>query len=377
MKSKIDKYLFDLTDRLAFLNLEEAKLKDFQGVPDDFAVPVFVTDIRALAGGLEGFSTRQIAEAMLYIMGIDRDFKFNPYYEAFLKEVIDKPEAFAVEKAMEKYGLKLYKEALIYLRAAITLKADEIYPLFNYAQAAYEFSMESSDENQANDMYEEAANYYKKVLDLKADEAYANFQLGLMALEKGDRAKAEAHLQLAIKSTDSDLQDKAKTLLQEGQAISNFEEAEDHIERGQYEKAIEILDRVSLQGLPAELKYSILYAKGFSYKAIGKVEEALDFYGGGLNISNQDSLLLADMGMCYALLGEFDQALELYLAALDLEKDSVELLNNIAIIYLNLNSIKKAKEYIGRAKELAPLEEVVDETIRLIRSFEEMQGSVQ
>ena len=84
-----------------------------------------------------------------------------------------------------------------------------------------------------------------------------------------------------------------------------------------------------------------------------------------------DTLLLAELGVCFAYIGDFEQALEFYMGALNLEKNSVEILNNISIVYLNMGDIKKAKEFISYAKELAVNDEIVDATILKIRSIEE------
>lgn len=376
MKSKIDKYLFELTDKLAFLSLEETRLEGFKNAPDDFAIPVFVQDIRALAGGSDGFSTKQIAQAMLYIIGIDPGFRFNDIYIDFLKKVIDKPEALATELGMEKYNLKSYKDALIFLRAAMVLNDSEIYPVFNYSHIAFEFAANTNDQQLALDLYEEAKAGYSKVIELNPDEPYANFQLGLMLSADGETVKAAEFLDKAYRYGSADIREKSEGLLKEVKASTKLDLAEEAIDQGHYQEVLNILDEVSIKALPAELKYKILYAKGFASKALGQIEEAINYYAEALTISNRDSLLLAELGMAYALIGDFDQSLELYLSALDLEKDSIELLNNIAIIYLNLNDISKAKEYIAYAKELDPSEDIVDETIKLIRTIEENQGSI-
>ena len=373
--SGIDSYLFDLTDKLAFLSLEEASLEGFGVIPtDDFAVPVFVTDIRALADGQEGFSTKQIATAMLYILGIDENFRFNDIYKFILNKIIDKPEAFAVELGMDKYSVKSYKEALIFLRAAMLLNKKELYPVFNYAQIALEFSANTNDSRLSKDLFEEAKTAFEAAIRLDPDHAGANFQLGQIFLQMGKAERAVAYLEIAAQYGEEDVRRDAQTLLNEGLAAVMLEEAEADIEGGNYLLAVELLEKLDLSNLHPALKYQILYAKGFAYKGLGNIEEALEHYGQALQINNQDSLLLAELGMSYALLGDFEQALELYLAANDLEKDSAPLLNNISIIYLNLGNIPKAKEYIHQAKALQSDEEIVDETIKLIRSIEE-QGS--
>ena len=371
MKSNMDKYFLELTDKLAFLQIEENTLKGFGKVPSDFAIPIFVTDIKNQATGADGFSTEQIASAILYLLGIDPDFKFHREYREFLKNAVDRPESFASELAIQKYELKSYKDAMVYFRAAMVLKEDEIFPFFNYGQIAMEFSLNTNDKDLEKDLVQEAAYAFEKVLHLDEKEPLANFQLGLILREKGELQKALSHLQKAVEYGDGEIREKAQLLVCDIEMYERLANAEEKIAEGQYEAALAELEGQKTDGLILELRYQVLFAKGFSHKALGNFEEAINIYSDALAIHNQDTLLLAELGVCYAYLGEYEQSLEFYLAALELEKDSVGLLNNIAILYLNLNDIAKAKEYIGYAKELASDDEIVDATILRIRKAEE------
>lgn len=371
MKSNMDKYFLELTDKLAFLQIEESTLKGFGKVPSDFAIPIFVTDIKNQATGADGFSTEQIASAILYLLGIDPDFKFHREYREFLKNAVDRPESFASELAIQKYELKSYKDAMVYFRAAMVLKEDEIFPFFNYGQIAMEFSLNTNDKDLEKDLVQEAAYSFEKVLHLDEKEPLANFQLGLILREKGELQKALSHLQKAVEYGDGEIREKAQLLVCDIDMYERLVNAEEKIAEGQYEAALAELEGQKTDGLILELRYQVLFAKGFCHKALGNFEEAINIYSDALAIHNQDTLLLAELGVCYAYLGEYEQSLEFYLAALELEKDSVGLLNNIAILYLNLNNIAKAKEYIGYAKELASDDEIVDATILRIRKAEE------
>lgn len=374
MNRAIDSYLFDMTDKLAFLSLEEAQLEGFGVIQEDFAVPVFVSDIRDIADGREGFSTKQIASAMLYILGIDGNFRFNESYKFILSKVIDKPEAFAVELGMDKYSVKSYMDALIFLRAAMDLNKAEVYPIFNYGQIALEFSQATNDEALVEILRAEARVAFASVLEGKPQDPGANFQLGQILYQEGEIEEAAGYLETAAQYGEGDIRSYAQVLQKESLALAGLAEAEEALDQEDYQSALACLEIIELPDLHPEIKYQTLYAKGFAHKGLGDIEAAIDNYGEALQINNQDTLLLAELGMSYALLGDFDQALELYLAANDLEKDSASLLNNISIIYLNLGNIPKAKEYILQAKEVQTNEEIVDETIKLIRSIEE-QGN--
>ena len=123
MESSIEHYLMDMTDQLAFLNIEGEALKGFDDPPDDLVIPIFVEDIKKMAQQASGFSTSQIASAILFLLGVDGDFRFKKEYMGFLKNAIDRPEAYAAELAMKKYDNRSYKEALVYMRSAMEVAA--------------------------------------------------------------------------------------------------------------------------------------------------------------------------------------------------------------------------------------------------------------
>lgn len=373
MKSNLDNYLLELTDNLAFLTVDETALQGFGEMPKDFAIPVFVEDIKkmGLNGEGDGFSTKQIAAATIYLLGIDKDFKYNEAYREFLNKAIDRPEAFAMELGMDKYDLRSYKDALVFLRGAMTLKEQEKYPIFNFGQIALEFSRNTKNPALAQDLMEAAEKAFEKVLEIDEKEALANFQLGLILLEKGDGKQSKKHLQVAFENGDQEIKDKAKTLLNEVTASDMLEKAEKYIDELNFSKAVQTLEDVDTKDLMLELRFQIYFVKGFSYKALGQIEDAVGAYEQALAINNQDTLLLAELGICYAYLGDFEQSLEFYMSALEIEKDSVEILNNIAIVYLNMNNVAKAKEFIGYAKALSQDDEIVDATIGEIRKYEE------
>lgn len=371
MESSIEHYLMDMTDQLAFLNIEGEALKGFDDPPDDLVIPIFVEDIKKMAQQASGFSTSQIASAILFLLGVDGDFRFKKEYMGFLKNAIDRPEAYAAELAMKKYDNRSYKEALVYMRSAMLLDEKRLYPLFNYGQIALEFARNTRSERLAQDLLREAQRAFESVLELDPKEPMANFQLGLLAMEERELERAKQHLEKSHRFGDEELREKSKILLNELSAEKSLIEAELLIEEQKYFEADHILKEVETKELYPTLRFQILFAKGFVLKALGRFEEAIENYSAALEINNREPLLLADLGVCFAYLGDFEQSLEFYLAALELEKDSVPLLNNIAIVYWNLKNISKAKEYIGRARELSPDDEIVDSTILRIRETEE------
>lgn len=371
MKTNLDNYFLELTEKLAFLTLEDVALDNFGEVPEGFSIPIFLEDIKAMGSSQEGLSTKQISTGMLYMIGIDNEFKFNEQYIEFLRRAIDKPDSMAAQLAMEKYELKSYKDAMIFMRAAIVLNEDAVHNNFNYAQLSLDFSRNTKNPNLAKDLVDEAERYFEKVLMLDKSDPLANFQLGLIRLDKNQDLEAKENIELALRFGDEEIKDKAQIIMSEIESKEVLFRVEELLEQGDYSSSLEELNKIEEENLVALLKYRILFLKGFCNKAVGNLEKAIENYEKAVEINNQDTLLLAELGVCYAYIGDFDQSLEFYMSALDIEKNSVEILNNISIVYLNMGNIEKAKEFIGYAKELSVNDEIVDATILKIREIEE------
>lgn len=369
---ELNSYLLEWTDKVAFLELEKELLGDFGKVPDDFVVPVFVEDIKDYAKkGEQHFSTKQICLAALYTLGLNPSFKYRREYMNFLTKAVERPELLAMSRAMERAEVNAYKDALIYMRAAKDIAKTHSEILLNYGLLCAQFSEEISDRQLKEELVKEASESFEKVLKIEPAEYVANFQLGLILVNKGEYEEALPHLRIAFEKGDGEIKEQARLLVEEIEALNSLTQAEFFIEAQAYEKAIKLLEEIRLDAANAQLKYQILFAKGFCYKATGNLSKAIDEYSKALAIHNQDTLLLADLGVCYAYEGDYEQSLEFYLAALDLDDHSPELLNNVSMVYLALDQIEKAKEYIGRAKELAPDDEIVNATILKIRKTEE------
>ena len=93
MKFKIDKYLLRKTEELAFITVRkdgDFHLDGYEIPKDGLNVPikneVLVKGIKEKTAQ-EGLNSMSIADAMIYIIGIDPEFKYNEEYKKFLSAI--------------------------------------------------------------------------------------------------------------------------------------------------------------------------------------------------------------------------------------------------------------------------------------------------
>ena len=94
MKFKIDKYLLKKTEELAFITVKkegEFHLDGYEIPKEGLNVPikneVLVKGIKEKTAQ-DGLNSISIADAMIYIIGIDPEFRYNDEYKKYFKTVI-------------------------------------------------------------------------------------------------------------------------------------------------------------------------------------------------------------------------------------------------------------------------------------------------
>lgn len=374
MRSNLDEFFSPLTDKLVFIELEDKLILDKFGKTDsDFMVPVFSKDIVSLAQDENsGIKTMQIAEAILYLIGIDSNFKYNDNYIYFLKNNVEKPENLSSYIAKSKYENKNYKDALVHLRAAMLLDDKNLGLVYNYAHICKEYMIEASEKEIKEALMKESEEFFEAVLDMDDEHILANYQLAYFKLNEGNTKEALKHLEVAANNpVDNEIAQEANELIMKLNFESKIEQVEALIDELKLEEALDIIDDIPEIKEDKNLEFRLNYAKGFCLKAFSNFEEAIEAYEKALMIDNTDTLLLCELGICYAYIGEFAQSLEFYMSALDIEPESVEIMSNIAVIYLNMKDIENAKLYVKKAMEINPLDEIVDATVKEIRKMEE------
>ncbi len=374
MRSNLDDFFSPLTDKLVFIELEDDSiLNKFGNIKQDLMVPVFSKDIVSLAqSDASGIKTMQIVEAILFLLGIDSKFKYNDKYIHFLENNVEKPEILSSYIAKSKYENNNYKEALVYLRAAMLLDDKNTGIIYNYAHICKEYMAKSSELDIKQMLMKESQEFFETVLDIDYENFLANYQLAYFKISQGETQEALKHLEIVVNNPiDKEIAQEAQELIMKLNFESKIEEAEALIDELKLEEALAIIDEIPEIKEDKNLDFRLNYAKGFCLKAFSEFEEAIEAYEKALLINNTDTLLLCELGICYAYIGEFEQSLEFYMSALDIEPDSVEIMSNIAIIYLNMRDIENAKLYVKKAMDINPLDEIIDATVKEIRKMEE------
>ena len=379
MKFKIDKYLLRKTEELAFITVRkdgDFHLDGYEIPKDGLNVPikneVLVKGIKEKTAQ-EGLNSMSIADAMIYIIGIDPEFKYNEEYKKFLsaleKKVNFQVRSYAGYMSRKYFELGECTDALIYIKALITLYPNDIEGLYNYAIVCQEVAtsyQKDGDAKGMNTFLIEAGEKLEKIINMDENFALAYYHLGYHYYNQSQYIKAKVIWEEAMRlELDEDTIAEIQENLGKMDYKVQYEEGYSLVFQGKFEEGLEKL-------LPLEEEYSdwwnLLFIIGIAYKNMGEMDKAMLYFEKVLIIRPKQVDTLVELALCEASSFNMDRAIELLEQAAKIKEDP-EILCNLGMAYLNAGDIDDAIYYIERAYELNPEDEITISCMRELNNY--------
>ena len=379
MKFRIEKYLLKKADELAFITIKndgDFKLEGYTLPSGGLDVPikneVLVKGIKENTAQ-EGINSMSIADAMIYIMGIDSNFKYNNEYRKFLKALEQNInldlKAYMGYMSRKYFEIGESTDSLIYLKALITMFPEDLEGMYHYAIVCQELAQQyqkDSDNEGMNNFLLEALDKLEKVIDLDENFALAYYHLGYHYYNQGQYIKAKVIWEEALKLG---LQEDFVAEVQENIGKMDFkvqyEEGYSLVFQGRNEEALEKL-------LPLEAEHSdwwnLLFMIGLAYKNMNELEQAKSYFERILILKPHQVDTMVELGLCEAAAFNLDKAIEHFETAAKIKEDP-EILCNLGMAYLNNGELDEAIYYIERAYELDPQDEITVACIRELDNY--------
>ncbi|MDL0418090.1 hypothetical protein QQP00_22510, partial [Clostridioides difficile] len=191
MDFKIEKYLLKKAEELAFITIKhggEFKLKSYEVPKGGLDVPikneVLVKGIKEKTAQ-DKLNSMSIADAMIYIIGIDSKFKNNAEYEKFLnalsKDIDLDLKSYMGYMSRKYFEIGEHTDSLIYIKAFITMYPDDLDAMYNYAIVCQEIAKQyqkDMDDKAMNAFLLEAMAKLEKVIDVDENFALGYYHLG-------------------------------------------------------------------------------------------------------------------------------------------------------------------------------------------------------
>lgn len=349
MRIRLD-FLKERLDEIAFVELKhDMRIEDRVVLPREVPLPVTARTIRdKVSGEASDFSQAEFIDGILFLMGLDPDFKHKEAYRRLL-EAIDPDflqiQANALLAAVDPDNRIV---TLIRLVGVAHLGLEDPILLVQLGRLAHTTYLETTRDD--FDRLAERLFMYLKKHEIPHPIPY--FHLGYYAYNAGRYSEAQ---QLWEKSVELGLGEEERAALIEIhpqlQHRLTYESGVDLILKGRYLEGVEQL--LSLREVLSEW-WNLMFFIGLGYryqedyrKALYYLERALDLKPDGVDILNE-------IGICHTMTGEWDQAIMTYTHALSLAPENHEILCNMGIAHEQAGDRKTAVRYIRRAFEIQP-----------------------
>lgn len=379
MKFRIEKYLLKKADELAFITIKndgDFKLKCYTLPSNGLDVPikneVLVKGIKENTAQ-DGINSMSIADAMIYIMGIDSNFKYNDEYKKFLKALESNINldlrAYMGYMSRKYFEIGESTDSLIYLKSLITMFPDDIDGMYHYAIVCQELAQQyqkDSDNEGMNNFLLEALDKLEKVISLDESFSHAYYHLGYHYYNQGQYIKAKVIWEESLKlGLEDDLVSEVQDNIGKMDFKVQYEEGYTLVFQGRSEEALEKL-------LPLESEHSdwwnLLFMIGLAYKNMNEIEEAKSYFERILILKPHQVDTMVELGLCEAAVFNLEKAIEHFSTAAKIKEDP-EILCNLGMAYLNNGELDDAIYYIERAYELDPEDEITIACLRELDNY--------
>ena len=374
MDFKIEKYLLKKAEELAFITIKhggEFKLKSYEVPKGGLDVPikneVLVKGIKEKTAQ-DKLNSMSIADAMIYIIGIDCKFKNNAEYEKFLnalsKDIDLDLKSYMGYMSRKYFEIGEHTDSLIYIKAFITMYPDDLDAMYNYAIVCQEIAKQyqkDMDDKAMNAFLLEAMAKLEKVIDVDENFALGYYHLGYHYYNQGQYLKTKLTWEEALRlGLDADLVAEVQENLGKMDFKVQYEEGYTLVFQGKFKEGLEKL-------LPLEEEHmdwwNLLFMIALGYKGMGEIEQAKMYLKKILIIKPNQVDTIVELGLCEAYKNNLDKAIEYFEQAAKIKEDP-EILCNLGMAYLNNGDIDDATYYIERAYELNPQDEITIACLR-------------
>ncbi|EGT3661165.1 tetratricopeptide repeat protein [Clostridioides difficile] len=374
MDFKIEKYLLKKAEELAFITIKhggEFKLKSYEVPKGGLDVPikneVLVKGIKEKTAQ-DKLNSMSIADAMIYIIGIDSKFKNNAEYEKFLnalsKDIDLDLKSYMGYMSRKYFEIGEHTDSLIYIKAFITMYPDDLDAMYNYAIVCQEIAKQyqkDMDDKAMNAFLLEAMAKLEKVIDVDENFALGYYHLGYHYYNQGQYLKTKLTWEEALRlGLDADLVAEVQENLGKMDFKVQYEEGYTLVFQGKFKEGLEKL-------LPLEEEHmdwwNLLFMIALGYKGMGEIEQAKMYLEKILIIKPNQVDTIVKLGLCEAYKNNLDKAIEYFEQAAKIKEDP-EILCNLGMAYLNNGDIDDATYYIERAYELNPQDEITIACLR-------------
>lgn len=363
----VDEYFVKKTDKISFVELRAGsniRIRDYT-IDDDLPLPIIIdTLIGEIQKGniYEEIKVSHIIDGIIFILGIDTNFKFKEEYVELLYEYEPNIEDYIMYRGLKYIEAKNLEYGAVFFRSLVNINNKNINGIFNYALSLENLSIKFAEKGETEKSIEfllESTRRLESILDISEDFPLAYYKLGYHYKNYEQFIKAKLIWEKYI-NMDKDLE-RIQEIREQIELIdddADFEEGVVSLSNGEYSQALE-----KLLGLCSKYKEwgNVFYLTGLAYKGLGDYENAIDYFYEAINLDFQDVNVYNELGICLFALGYANESIDIFNIGIELNHMDYRIIFNRGLVYLQLGDIEKATEDIETAYRLNPNDAAVGE----------------
>ncbi|AOY76452.1 tetratricopeptide repeat protein [Clostridium formicaceticum] len=364
MKFLIDAYLLKKTEELSFVHLKHdaaLKIKAYHLPSAGLDVPILTTE---LAENIkkkkesEVITIGSIIRGMVYLLGIDPEFKYKEEYIKFLYAANPQVEEYVLVEGLKYLNSYKLLEGIIFFKALVFLNPNSVEGLLNYALALLDYrDQELVDKKKNYKLFtKEAQEKLETLLNLDPQQPLAYYYLGFIYKDQKAFNKAKFHWEKAmLLDLDEGIKEQIKECLFQLEDMAQYERGYETILAGKPEEGLPLLEGLyeKYQGW-----WNLVFFVGLGHRQLGNFHEAIQYFKRVLELNKDQLDAMVELGLCYGGLGELQKAIEYFHRAIEIGGEDSEILCNLAMMYMEIGDLQKAGESISASLRLNPEDEI-------------------
>ena len=351
----IESYLLEKLSKVLFLEIKKgSKINNFIFEENTY-LPVrseAIVEKTKVGDNLKDIPINLFIEGMFYVLGSDKNFKFNKTYKNLIKSI---PDSLKLIKSIIFRDIKeeKYEDAYVLIRGLISIEN---------TKDNYNKSLLLVDEiRKKNSLFKEEE--LNLIEDGKNISDFATPYLYEAIIKRDNKELEEAlfsinqYIALDGEKTDDVIEFKASL-----EMVTSYDKAKEMVYESPKEALEILLPLLEQLGDSAEIYYYIAIA----YRVLENHEKAIYYLNDSIAISSDYVEVINEFGINYACLGNYEAAIKYFRSAFEVTK-SVEICTNLIMCYLNIGDNTQAKIHFDIAKKLDPNDEVLKDIEKILK----------
>lgn len=361
---ELHKFFLKKTNNISFIELKpdsKVFVKDYR-IDPEIPLPLIIDElIKEIKDGNASDEVKlsSIIRGMIYLIGVDPEFKYSQQYKDILYHYDEKIEDYILYTGLKKINENALDEGMIWFRALYYINNKNLMGKYNYALALEEKAKKlfaANNNKLGNAFLNGSTNVFEEIINDDPNFDLAYYKLGYHYKNSQQYIKSslmwEKYLQLG---KDDDTLNEIRENLDNMKDDVVYEEGYNLVLSGKPEAGLEKL-------LPLKEKYvdwwNLFFMIGLAYRQMGMYEEAVEEFETVLDFVPNQVDALNEIGLCQAFLGRYSEAISSFTKAIELKPQDYEIRCNRGMTYLQINDIENAEKDINAAYEQCSTDEI-------------------